>query len=215
MLHEVANALFVTYVATEYLVKLDSLGCSPWRELSASKPVRAGGCLVVFVNMCTHVHFHLRGAAVVSAAGGALKFVSHLPRVSFAAIAYVLALFFDCRRSQPTITVWDLLRKVGSAFCRIAPIYPFLAVMISFVFLFVISFFEAFHLPLKWLNMPIYYGTLYGPFSAIYWNVKRRVVESSEMLPTTAQLSSATTDHRKGSACLHAATRRSNSALSG
>jgi hypothetical protein len=80
----------------------------------------------------------------------------------------------------------SFLRQVAIAFLRILPVYPFLAVLISFVFLFVISAFEALHLPLEILNMPIYYGTLYGPFSYIYYNVKRRVIESTQSLPTTS-----------------------------
>jgi len=48
----------------------------------------------------------------------------------------------------------------------------------------VITFFEKFNLPLQWLNNPIYYGVLYGPFSLIYWNVKKRIIiEDVEILP--------------------------------
>ena len=67
--------------------------------------------------------------------------------------------------------------QVGWAFLKILPAYPFLAVLISFVFLFVIDLWEhVFHLPLEWLNNPIYYGTLYGPFAYTYVHVKREVL---------------------------------------
>ena len=51
-------------------------------------------------------------------------------------------------------------------------------------FLFVVSAFERLGWATDVLNLPIYYGTLYGPFSWIYWTVKRRVVRGSQELPT-------------------------------
>ena len=70
----------------------------------------------------------------------------------------------------------SFLPKVGWAFVKILPAYPLLAVLISFVFLFVINLWEALHLPNEWLNAPIYYGTLYGPFAWVYVYVKHQIV---------------------------------------
>jgi hypothetical protein len=67
--------------------------------------------------------------------------------------------------------------KVLWTFLKILPAYPFLAVLISFLFLFVIDIWEyIFHLPLEWLNKPIYYGTLYGPFAYTYVYVKKEIL---------------------------------------
>lgn len=77
------------------------------------------------------------------------------------------------------------LPKVGWAFLKVLPAYPFLAVLISFGFLFVINIWEFLQLPEEWLNMPIYYGTLYGPFAYTYVHVKQQVVcYESNALPT-------------------------------
>ncbi|KAG7374737.1 hypothetical protein IV203_013832 [Nitzschia inconspicua] len=77
------------------------------------------------------------------------------------------------------------LPKVGWAFFKVLPAYPFLAVLISFGFLFVINIWEFLHLPEEWLNMPIYYGTLYGPFAYTYVHVKQQVAcYESLTLPT-------------------------------
>jgi hypothetical protein len=120
-------------------------------------------------------------------------------KLSLAATSYVLALYVDIHRDRtngngkensrsnnnnkniktkmkmPFRSVF--LPKVGWAFAKILPAYPFLAVLISFVFLFVVDLWEyVFHLPLEWLNNPIYYGTLYGPFAYTYVHVKREVL---------------------------------------
>jgi hypothetical protein len=76
------------------------------------------------------------------------------------------------------------LPYVGRAFVRILPAYPFMAVMISFGFMFIINIWEFFHLPLEWLNSPIYYGTLYGPFGWIYIHVKKHVQQKAMTLPS-------------------------------
>ena len=68
------------------------------------------------------------------------------------------------------------LPRVGRSFVRVLPAYPFLAVLISFVFMFVISIWEFFKLPERWLQWPIYYGTLYGPFVYVYCTVKRQIL---------------------------------------
>jgi hypothetical protein len=51
-----------------------------------------------------------------------------------------------------------------------------LAVLISFIFMFVISIWDFLKLPEEWLQWPIYYGTLYGPFVYVYCTVKRQVL---------------------------------------
>ena len=186
MLSEVVNALFVTYLATEIqLAADDQTSTDRVQHVLHSKVTQAISIGVLIVNLAVRLHIHVSGSTLLSAASSAVSFASHAPKVLFAAIAYVVALYFDCRRSKKDLAVGDFLKSVGVQFCRVAPVYPFLAVMISFVFLFIISAFEALHLPLELLNMPIYYGTLYGPFSWIYYMVKKRIVESSSSLPST------------------------------
>ncbi len=110
-----------------------------------------------------------------------------------AATSYVTALYLDIHRDRgnnnnnkkskpppkmPFRSVF--LPKVGWAFLKILPAYPFLAVLISFVFLFVVDIWEyILHLPLEYLNMPVYYGTLYGPFAYTYVHVKNEVLRKT------------------------------------
>jgi len=114
-------------------------------------------------------------------------------KICSAATSYVVALYVDVHRQRnnkrkhtannkrnrkkiiPFKSVF--LPKVGWTFMKILPAYPFLAVLISFLFLFVVDLWEyIFHLPLEWLNKPIYYGTLYGPFAAVYVYVKKEML---------------------------------------
>jgi hypothetical protein len=89
------------------------------------------------------------------------------------------------KRKKRRIPCSIFLPKVGYAFCKVLPAYPFLAVGMSVGFLFLIHVWEFLHLPLVWLQMPIYYGTLYGPLAYTYVYVKRQVLfVEATVLPT-------------------------------
>jgi hypothetical protein len=117
------------------------------------------------------------GASLVEWIHAKLSQFIHVPRIVVAISSFVLTLYWDCRRnnhfstitsnqhSAGATTTWSdqhFLKLLVQSFCRLLPIYPFLAVIISLGFLLVITIFERLHLPLEILNMPIYYGTLYG-----------------------------------------------------
>lgn len=187
MISEVLNALFLTFLVTEYLVatnEADPRGgggrrgaASSWTgRLWRARTAAALGALVL-VNVAE------RTSGAAAALGELLHRLLHGPKIVLVALAYVLALYWDCRRVDRSLRVPPFLRRVAAAFGRILPVYPFLAVLISFGFLVVINVFEFLHLPLEYLNRPIYYGTLYGPFSLVYWNVKRRVLDEASRLP--------------------------------
>jgi hypothetical protein len=184
MISEVVNSLFLTYLASEYLVAEDHPSVQRNKSRTAPRNVLTKRTLplaavVLLVNALDHL------------AGAKLDFVyrlfqsfMHLPKVLFAASAYVCALFVDIFYVQKVpLLMSTYLRKVGWAFCKILPAYPLMAVLMSFVFLFVINIWEALHLPMEWLNAPIYYGTLYGPFAWVYVYVKRQVCEEATSLP--------------------------------
>jgi hypothetical protein len=174
---EIANALFLTYVATEY--HFVSEGSRSFQQAVQSRANRVALALVVCINLFDR----LTGAATL--VNELMRDLFHFPKILLAAILYVATLYADCLRIQRTLTALNYFKRVGIAFLKVAPWYPFLAVVISFGFLFVISIWEALRLPLEWLNMPIYYGTLYGPFSMVYFNVKRKIMEEKEFLPST------------------------------
>lgn len=180
MLSEVVNALFFTYIGTEYLLDCNSVSPKRVTQLFRTKAFT----LVVFLVICINVIDRVTGAADVL--NNLLQGFLHLPRIVLAALAYIVALYFDCRRVAPVLKVKTFLPLVGKAFLRVLPAYPFLAVIISFGFMVLINIFETFHIPLEYLNSPIYYGTLYGPFSFVYWKVKEKVVDDGlNTLPRT------------------------------
>ena len=146
--------------------------------------------LVAFINLLAH--FHVSGAAITAWINSKVERLFHIPRIFIAIASFLIAMYFDCRRmmkcknpirdtdSVPNKNMqqWSnkmFFRQVLKSFCILLPVYPFLAVVISFGFLFIVSIFEKLDLPLEVLNMPIYYGTLYGPLSYLYWDVKKKM----------------------------------------
>eukprot|EP00977_Amphora_coffeiformis_P008207 scaffold1834_cov175-Amphora_coffeaeformis.AAC.13 len=188
MISEVLNALLLTYLATEYSVA-SSQSTIMWRPTGGEganaflrnlkHPRFLAPCVVVVVvNLVERVSF------LGSAISKALHQFLHIPKILFAAISYVVVLYYDCKRLHPSLEVPVFLEQVGLAFLYVLPVYPFLAVLISFGFLFVINIFEFFHWDEQILNTPIYFGVLYGPFSFVYWRVKEKIVQERSTLPT-------------------------------
>lgn len=204
MISEVVNSVFITYLATEYSSASNqprqsrSLGGSVEEE-DRQKQSRAQQRRVLAVSaVVTSINLLDRITGLGSVAHGLVEKFLHLPKVVFAALFYVAALYYDCRaavqrspsggllQSPPLEFRQDFLPRVTKAFCRILPIYPIGAVLISFGFLFVINLFELLHIPTDILNWPIYFGTLYGPFSYIYFTVKRSVIlDHQNTIPIT------------------------------
>ena len=198
MISEVVNSVFVTYLATEYSAAptqrqgrgfygSDEEDDRKKKSRSQQRRILLVSCVVTAINLVDRLTgVGLLARVLVD------KFL-HLPKVLFAVLLYVAALYCDCRTTvqrslnhQQFDFKQDFLPRVTKAFCRILPIYPIGAILISFGFLFVINLFEMLHLSTDILNWPIYYGTLYGPFSYIYFTVKRAVVlEHQNMIPIT------------------------------
>jgi hypothetical protein len=199
MISELLNSLFLTYLASEYLVVQDDAGPSPSRRrlslLTTSlqqklTAILAGTVLVVnivdrMVGVTKWIHVGI----------SFLNIFSWPFKILLAASFYVGGLYLDinrkslfARRRSPNsdssdddfskrMPFWSIfLPKVGWAFCKVLPAYPFLAVTISICFMFVINLWDFLHLPEEWLNAPIYYGTLYGPFAYTYMHVKQQVL---------------------------------------
>ena len=189
MLSEVCNALVLTYLATEYLiatnvstVPLHKQQRGYWKEVVSSRRNIAVIVVVGLVNLIDRVS-GLKTASFLATTTHFVQSHQLFFRIIFAALAYLVVLYWDCRRINPALHLSDFLSATGAAFLYILPVYPLLAVLISFGFMIVIDLFELFKLPLEWLNAPIYYGTLYGPFSTVYLRVKRSVVQARTSLP--------------------------------
>lgn len=178
MISEVANSLCLTYLASEYLIYSNEPHQSVTGALWKLRTFAVLG--IIFV---VNVFDHFTGAAAV--VNHSLSGFFHLPRIFFAAWTYIFALFADCRRISPQLDfATEYMPQVGKAFLYVLPVYPFLAVLISVGFLFVVTILDALHLPEDWLNWPIYYGTMYGPFSFVYWEVKKKVSQAASSLPS-------------------------------
>ena len=173
MLLEAVNSVFLTFLATEYLLLVDdriTLYQFFSQQQQRSRPLQYTIAGVLLINI--FVSFHTFGSSLVEWIHVKLSQFFHVPRIIVAISSFFLSLYWDCRRNNQAAaaaaaatTTWSdqyFLKLLVQSFCRLLPIYPFLAVIISFGFLFVITVFERLHLPMEILNMPIYYGTLYG-----------------------------------------------------
>jgi hypothetical protein len=197
MISETLNALFITYLVSEYLVETnhhhhrDRSSSVPfhkrdWTRRLLTRHVGVSALALFAINLAER-----NSTAVAPFLRDALRRFLHLPKVVLIMMLYLIALYVDCRRSSYSssspLRLRLFLRRVGVSFCQLLPAYPILAILISFGFLFVINFFEFMKWNVEILNAPIYYGTLYGPFSLIYWNVKRGVMDDARsLLPTTS-----------------------------
>jgi len=190
MISEVLNALLLTYLATEYSVA-SSKSTMAWRQSGGDgrtaflhilqQPRFLVPCfVVVLVNLIERASF--LGNVITET----LHRFLHIPKILFAAISYIVVLYYDCKRRHSSLEAFAFLKQVGLAFLYVLPVYPFLAVLISLGFLFVINIFEFFHWDEQLLNAPIYYGVLYGPFSFVYWRVKEKIVQERSTLPSVA-----------------------------
>ena len=147
-----------------------------------TRPIRITFIVVLSINI--FANFHGIGVSISQWIHNKIVALLHIPRVLIAITSFVTTLYWDCRTKYIQNTKKDLqlnnnnnntapwsnsyfIRQLLQSFCRLLPVYPFLAVVISFGFLFIISAFEKLHLPLQILNMPIYYGTLYGWDNAV------------------------------------------------
>ena len=235
MISEIANSLFLTYLASEYLVSNSYPASSSSSQRSRSsrtiqhkadkenKNVNESnnnnnssssssssnnknnyaliGSLAVLVGIANLLDHHYYLSVVWEHAKNILpktslpSYVFVIPtKLCLAASSYVMALYIDIHRDRTNGNTNTnkktkkqkmefrsvFLPKVGWAFLKILPAYPFLAVVISFLFLFVIDLWEWLGLPLEWLNNPIYYGTLYGPFAYTYVHVKNEVLRKAQ-----------------------------------
>ena len=197
MLLEAINSVCLTFLATEYLLSHDDASIISYAKSTLkspqSRPQRYIFAIVASITINLFVHFHDVGAAIAQWTHDKVETLFRIPRILVAISSFLIALYWDCRhkyarnaKQQANPAPWSNLYfglQVAQSFCKLLPVYPFLAVVISFGFLFVITAFEKLHLPLQVLNGPIYYGTLYGPLMMLYWDVKKQLHDRGNVLP--------------------------------
>jgi hypothetical protein len=168
---EVFNALLITYAASEYTIASSSRTGFSLQAFVTSRSNQSFVALVIVINLVDR----LIGLALFLK--GTVESLLHAPKIVLAAVLYMMVLYVDCLRHVPTLSPRVFGSRVGMEFLKLVPVYPCLAVLISCGFMVLISICEHLHVPLEWLNWPIYYGTLYGPFSLVYVQVKRKIVD--------------------------------------
>lgn len=180
MISEVLNALFLTYVATEYHLKsIETRSTSHGyqaRVVNGRTFGAAAGTVVVTILD--------RTSGASAAANKLFQGFLYAPKIFFIIIAYIVALYIDCKRIQRDLITRQFLWALIRAFVQILPFYPLLAVIFSFGCLIVINIFEFLRLPQEMLNWPVYYVTLYGPFSMVYFMVKESYLREKMTLPS-------------------------------
>ena len=77
---------------------------------------------------------------------------------------------------------WNFIGALQEAIGRLIPLFPLFSLAFAFLFLEIGELCEHYGLPTLWLNDPIYYGVLYGPFSYLYVRVKA-TAKASTLLP--------------------------------
>lgn len=161
MLTEIITSLLITYASSEYL------------HGSKNRALRA--VLGAFAAYIVHA------LPSVVAFLPALRFTTMLPIV---ALIYLVALYCDAVLclGMPRL---EFVIALNAAAVRLIPLFPLLSIAFAFVFLELGELCERLGFGHQWLNVPIYYGVLYGPFAYIYVHVKA-VARGSTLLPTKA-----------------------------
>lgn len=93
-------------------------------------------------------------------------------KVFFVSGSFCFTLWVDCSRGK-NIPLKEFFIEVWKGCLFLFPVFPFVAIFISFVFMMISNVFIWFSIPTTILNWPIYYGTLYGPFAIVYHKVKK------------------------------------------
>lgn len=115
--------------------------------------------------------------------------VHHTVALKIVAIAgiFLLVNFVDVKRLDPAVDLSSYSKAFAAALLYAIPAFPVAAVAISVCFLVIVSAMEAVSIDPHWINSPVYYGTVYGPFYVLYWRIKRELLGSSRpsLLPTS------------------------------
>mmetsp|Transcript_4472 Transcript_4472/g.7871 ORF Transcript_4472/g.7871 Transcript_4472/m.7871 type:complete len:253 (-) Transcript_4472:529-1287(-) len=121
------------------------------------------------------------GYGAASVAG--FQEASELAKIICAILGFTAVFYFDARRYTPHSGFSQLLGVILSSVLYTLPMVPFVAVLISTAFLVIVGVVEnILHLDPSFLNWPVYFGTLYGPFVVVYVQSKKAVL-MSPLLP--------------------------------
>jgi len=109
-----------------------------------------------------------------------------LAKIAITMVAYSTALLFDIKRYSPTTDARSLAHLLAQSLFFSLPLLPLCAIVISTAFLLIATLVQSLvgRQP-DFLDVPIYYGTIYGPFVIIYVNAKKSALaNASSYLPS-------------------------------
>uniref|UniRef100_A0A061R1K5 Uncharacterized protein n=1 Tax=Tetraselmis sp. GSL018 TaxID=582737 RepID=A0A061R1K5_9CHLO len=97
-------------------------------------------------------------------------------------LSYYALCYWDVKQYKPGFSHRDFVANFAVATTKALALLPIVTVLVASFFLVLVTFLEFFRMPTAWLNWPIFYCALYGPFLSIYFLVKRQVKNAS-LLP--------------------------------
>eukprot|EP00239_Pterosperma_sp_CCMP1384_P010311 CAMPEP_0197867122 /NCGR_PEP_ID=MMETSP1438-20131217/44586_1 /TAXON_ID=1461541 /ORGANISM="Pterosperma sp., Strain CCMP1384" /LENGTH=179 /DNA_ID=CAMNT_0043485745 /DNA_START=696 /DNA_END=1235 /DNA_ORIENTATION=- len=164
---------------------------SPSSSVSRISTIRANGQLPGYsVNAARVLNFVIWGLNTTSI----YLFMHHaeravsrevlgwMERTLVIAVAFGALSYFDLRRIRPDISAGEISRHCVRVLCgEVLLIIPLGTIGIGMLFLFIDSIVEALGLPEAWLNKPIEWGCLYGPFASVYVFTKKRALEAHSL----------------------------------
>lgn len=188
---ELVNALVITFVATEHLLKEQlryERGGGGTQSLRARRIYLGGLGVWILVNFGFFVSKLFAGSGGDGGDGGshAFHFKPFPSQVALVAVllAFVGLAWWDIHRLKPDVTVKTFARQICISTLESLLILPLVSVGVAMAFLVLIGILDVVHTSTAWLNNPIYYGVLYGPFSTIYFFTKKRCVSNrGQILP--------------------------------
>lgn len=104
-------------------------------------------------------------------------------RILLALVAYPMACFTDLWRSCPGLTLHIFLAATPRAVLLTACLFAPAVMVIAAAFLAFLSMLERLGIDPHILNMPVYYGVIYGPFVTYYFAMKRQLLSKASLLP--------------------------------
>ena len=161
VLHELVVSLLASYASSEYLH-----GSRRRAAFAIGAALAANGLLLLPTVM------------------PALGLRSKVPVV---AVCYIGTLYTDVVFFRRQLDWLQFCEALQEAVGRLMfPLFPLLSLLFAFIFLEIGELCERSGLPTLWLNDPIYYGVLYGPFAYLYVHVKA-VAKAQTVLPVAAR----------------------------
>mmetsp|Transcript_19517 Transcript_19517/g.32104 ORF Transcript_19517/g.32104 Transcript_19517/m.32104 type:complete len:258 (+) Transcript_19517:173-946(+) len=106
--------------------------------------------------------------------------VNNFAKGVIASVAFTGVFYMDARRYCPKLTAGEMIFFITQSILFTLPVIPVAAVLISTMFLVVVVIVESvLRMDPQFINWPIYYCTIYGPFAVVYFQAKKACIQSA------------------------------------